>query len=181
MAHILETLRDLDVSTLGKMLDDLEEEHNLAAAEGLTMAEGMADICHRRFHISSCYFGAVRRPLLARVRAFEQEERPISLSRWYASAKAHDEAKRLLDEMTAGSNFYGTRAHCDAEATEEYTEAIAEICWQRYSEQKRAHNVIEKGRKARTVRRTHVSPTGYVKTGKYVWKDGVQIPVMRKQ
>jgi hypothetical protein len=181
MAHILETLRDLDVSTLGRMLDDIEQEHNRAVADGLTMVDGMADICNRRFHISGCYFGAVRRPLLARVRAFEQDEQPISLSRWYASAKAHNEAKQRLDEMTAGSNFYGTRAHCDAEAVEEYTEAIAEICWRRYSARKRAHKIIEKGRRARTVKRKHTAPTGYIKSGGYVWKDGVQIPVVRKQ
>jgi hypothetical protein len=187
MTGILDTICKLDAPMLGQMLDDVEREFGEADAEGLTMTEGMADICSRHFHIRSVYFGTVRAPLLDRVATLERDEQRVTLertlSRWSASVQKHENAKQRLEEMNAaGPDFYGAREHCDAEAAEEHTEAIAEVYWRRLREQRRIHEIIATARNAgERIKRTLLSPTGYVKTGKYLWKDGVKVPVVRKQ
>ncbi|SDI55393.1 MULTISPECIES: hypothetical protein [Bradyrhizobium] len=182
----LDELRKLDADTLGDMLDNAERDFFAADEAGLTMVEGMAGICKRHREIGIAYFGVIRKPLLARVRMLERviSSKVITPHQWSAADDAHCEAVARLQLMyAAGREFYTTREHCDAEAREEYTEAITEIYWQRFCELRDTEKLIDSARReGQSIRRSLRSPTGYVKTGKHVrGADGVKIPVVRKQ
>jgi hypothetical protein len=176
-----------DLTTLGHMLEDVDHEFWSAEGGGLTMVEGMGDLCWRHYHLRNVYFGAVRRSLCNRLTALESGLHelglPRALSRWCASSSRSHSAKRRLDLLNAaGPLFYSTREHCEASADCEYRESVAEMYWQRLKELRRIRDTMANARKVgRRVTRTISSPTGFVKTGRFLWKDGVKIPVVRKQ